>query len=43
VERYGNYNLPFIPIAALLLLGSALWRKVDPGEKLVAGDSLATT
>jgi ACS family glucarate transporter-like MFS transporter len=42
VERYGNYNVPFIPMAVLLLLGAGLWLKVDPGERLVGDNSPAT-
>lgn len=30
VEHYGNYNVPFIPMAALLVLGAWLWLKIDP-------------
>jgi MFS transporter, ACS family, glucarate transporter len=36
VDRYGSYTLPFIPMALLLLLGAALWLKVDPTRPLVA-------
>jgi len=35
VERYGSYNVPFIPMAALLLIGAWLWLKVDPAEALI--------
>ena len=34
VERHGSYDLPFVPMAALLLAGSWLWLKVDPTEQL---------
>ena len=34
VERYGSYDLPFIPMAALLLLGGMLWTRIDPRESL---------
>jgi ACS family glucarate transporter-like MFS transporter len=37
VGHYGNYNLPFIPMAALLLVGAWLWMKVDPAQQLIAG------
>jgi ACS family glucarate transporter-like MFS transporter len=37
VGHYGNYNLPFIPMATLLLIGAWLWLKVDPAEQLIAG------
>ena len=29
VSRYGSYNLPFIPMALLLMMGAALWLKVS--------------
>ena len=41
VGRYGSYNVPFIPMAALLLIGAWLWLKVDPAEQLIAGISPA--
>jgi MFS family permease len=36
VERSGNYNAPFVPMAALLLFGAWLWTKIDPAEQLIA-------
>ena len=36
VDRYGNYDLPFIPMAALLLIGCYFWFKVDPSRRLIA-------
>lgn len=35
VEHYGSYDLPFWPMAALLLLGALLWLKVDPTKQLI--------
>ena len=35
VARTGSYNVPFIPMAALLLIGAWLWIKVDPAEQLI--------
>jgi predicted MFS family arabinose efflux permease len=35
VDRYGSYNLPFIPMASLLLVGAWLWLKVDPSRPLL--------
>jgi MFS family permease len=35
VDRYGSYNVPFIPMVALLLIGVWLWLRVDPTEKLI--------
>jgi hypothetical protein len=32
VDRYGSYNVPFFPMAALLLIGAWLWLKVDPNR-----------
>jgi ACS family glucarate transporter-like MFS transporter len=34
VAHTGNYNVPFIPMGALLLIGAWLWIKVDPTEQL---------
>jgi hypothetical protein len=41
VERYGSYNVPFIPMVTLLLIGAWLWLKVDPSQRLVEGGSFA--
>ncbi len=35
VAHFGNYNLPFIPMAALSLIGFLLWLKVDASQALV--------
>ena len=35
VGRYGSYNVPFIPMTVLLLIGALLWLKVDPGQALI--------
>ena len=35
VERFGNYDAPFIPMAGLLLIGTLLWLKVEPSERLI--------
>jgi ACS family glucarate transporter-like MFS transporter len=34
VGHYGNYNLPFVPMAALLFLGAWLWLRIDPAQQL---------
>ena len=34
VGHTGNYNLPFVPMAALLLIGAHTWLKFDPTEQL---------
>lgn len=35
VSRYGSYDLPFVPMAAFLLIGCYLWLKIDPCKRLV--------
>jgi len=40
VDRTGSYDAPFIPMAALLLVGAALWVNVDASRE-VGGDSPA--
>ncbi len=35
IDRYGNYTLPFIPMAALLIIGFWLWFKVNANEQLI--------
>ena len=35
VERYGSYNVPFIPMTAFLLIGAWLWLNVDPAQALI--------
>ncbi len=34
VGYFGNYNVPFIPMVALLALGAVLWWQVDPTREL---------
>jgi len=34
VGRFANYNLPFIPVIALLCVGALLWMQVDPTREL---------
>jgi ACS family glucarate transporter-like MFS transporter len=34
VERFGNYDAPFVPMAALLFLGAALWLRIDASQAL---------
>ena len=36
VERFGNYNAPFIPMAALLFVGALLWLRIDASQELHA-------
>jgi MFS transporter, ACS family, glucarate transporter len=35
VDRYSDYNLPFIPMGLLLLLGAAFWLKINPTKQIV--------
>ena len=35
VDRYGSYDLPFIPMAVLLVSGAWLWLKIDPTRLLI--------
>jgi MFS transporter, ACS family, glucarate transporter len=41
VERSGNYNLPFAPMAILLGIGALLWLKVNPNRPIVAAPTLS--
>ena len=41
VERFQSYDAPFVPMAALLFLGSALWLKVDASRELEAERTVA--
>lgn len=43
VDRSGSYNVPFIPMAGLLLIGAGLWLKVDPTRALIPRSLSATT
>jgi len=36
VNRFGSYDAPFVPMAALLFLGALLWFKIDASEELTA-------
>lgn len=37
VERLGSYNLPLIPMVALLATGTLLWLRFDPERELLVG------
>jgi predicted MFS family arabinose efflux permease len=41
VERFGSYDAPFIPMAALLFLGALLWLKIDASRELHAEPQVA--
>jgi ACS family glucarate transporter-like MFS transporter len=34
VERFGNYDAPFVPMAAVLFLGAALWLRIDASQAI---------
>ena len=34
VERFGSYDAPFVPMAAVLFLGALLWFKIDASKEL---------
>lgn len=34
VDRSGSYDAPFVPMAALLLIGATLWLRIDASEKV---------
>ncbi len=36
VERFGSYDAPFAPMAALLFLGALLWLRIDASQELHA-------
>lgn len=42
VSRFGSYNVPFVPMAALLAIGAWLWIEVDPAKQLIHGMPAAT-
>ena len=41
VSRFGSYDAPFVPMAALLFLGALLWLKVDAATE-VSADNVST-
>jgi MFS transporter, ACS family, glucarate transporter len=36
VDRFGSYDAPFLPMAALLVLGAVLWLMIDASRQVVA-------
>jgi hypothetical protein len=34
VSRFGSYDVPFVPMAALLLLGTLLWFRIDASKEV---------
>ena len=34
VDRFRSYDAPFVPMAALLLVGAILWFKIDASREL---------
>ena len=43
VDHYGSYNAPFVPMAALLLIGAWLWLRIDPSQALIPRLQAAAT
>jgi len=43
VQASGNYDAPFFVMAALLLLGAALWWQIDPSRQLLRTPAAAAT
>jgi len=41
VARAGSYNVAFLPMAALPLLGTWLWFRIDPPDPLIAAPAPA--
>jgi predicted MFS family arabinose efflux permease len=37
VQRFGSYDAPFVPMAALLCAGALLWLKVDATVEVQGG------
>jgi predicted MFS family arabinose efflux permease len=42
VERLGSYNLPLIPMVALLATGALLWLRFDPARQLFVEERAGT-
>ncbi len=34
VQHYGSYNAPFVPMVALLVIGTYLWTRIDPTREI---------
>ena len=43
MERLGSYNLPLIPMVALLAVGALLWLHFDPARELFVGQREGTS
>jgi MFS transporter, ACS family, glucarate transporter len=41
VARFGSYDAPFVPMAALLFIGALLWLKIDASRELSAESAAA--
>ena len=37
VDRFHNYRLPFLPMAAFLVIGFWLWFRIDARKPLIPG------
>jgi ACS family glucarate transporter-like MFS transporter len=36
IEHFGNYDAPFVPMAAVLFVGAMLWLRIDASKELRA-------
>lgn len=41
VDRFGSYDAPFVPMAAVLFVGALLWLKIDASEELTGAHQAA--
>ena len=42
MDRYGSYDVPFIPMAALVFIGAWRWIKIDPSQALIPRSEAVT-
>jgi MFS family permease len=42
VSRFGSYDAPFVPMAALLLMGTLLWFRIDASKSLTSDGARVT-
>jgi MFS family permease len=42
VSRFGSYDAPFVPMAALLLMGTLLWFRIDASKSLTSDGARMT-
>jgi hypothetical protein len=34
VQHFGSYSSPFVPMVALLVIGTGLWTQIDPTREI---------